>query len=126
MNNFVITIRRPYTKRIIKRTKRFEIRTRIPKDLEKGSKIYVVEAGTHGEIFFSFIVGSIINIDPWDAWLQYGHEDLGVSLDDYYEYTKESKSIYLIEITNIESFPGGFNLRDMSIKHPPMWFARVK
>lgn len=126
MNNFVITIRRPYTYRILKRTKRFEIRTRVPKDLEKGSKIYVVEAGTHGEIFFSFIVGSIIKIAPYDAWQQYGHEDLGVSVEDFHNYTKNSLYIYLIEITNIETFPGGFNLRDMSIKRPPMWFVRVK
>lgn len=126
MNNFVITIRKPYTKRILKRTKKFEIRTRIPKDLEKGDKIYVVEAGTHGGIFFYFIVRSIIKINPWDAWLQYGHKDLGVSLEDFYQYTKNSKFIYLIEIGIIDSTYGCFNIRDMNIKRPPMWFTRVK
>lgn len=126
MNNFVITIRKPYTKLILKKTKKFEIRTRIPKDLEKGSRIFVVEAGTHGAIFFSFIVGNIIKIAPYDAWQQYGLEYLGVSVEDFHNYTKNSLNIYLIEITNLWTYPGGFNLCEMSIKRPPMWFARVK
>lgn len=126
MNSFVITIRRPYTDHIVEHTKKFEIRTRIPKNLAKGDKIYVTEAGTQGDIYFSFIVGNIIRIQPSNAWPKFGQNLLGVSFKEFYEYTKNYPYIYLIEITQIELICAGFNISDMSIKRPPMWFARVK
>lgn len=125
MNQFICSIQFPYTEYIIQGHKIYEIRTKIPKNLKTGDRIYVVESGTHGKILFHFLVGKILMIDPELAWARYNFQ-LGISLEKFRQYVNGKDKIFLIEITSISNTFHHFNVADLGFKRAPNWFYKLK
>lgn len=125
MNQFICSIQHPYTEYILHCHKLYEIRTRIPKDMKTGDRIYVVESGSHGKIRLHFLVGKIIEIEPKLAWRRYEFE-LGISYENFKKYTDGKDKIFLIEITNVRNLNFYCNVSDLGYKRAPNWFYKWK
>lgn len=123
MNQFICSIKYPYTKYILQHHKLYEIRTKIPKDMKTGDRIFVVESGSHGQIPFHFLVGNIIEIEPKLAWQRY-HLLLGIPIEDFKLYVDGKDKIYLIEITNLYNLYYCLSVSDFGFSRAPNWFYK--
>lgn len=123
MNQFICSIQYPYTERILHHHKLYEIRTKIPKDMKTGDRIFVVESNSHGKIRFHFLVGDIIEIEPRLAWSRY-HFLLGIPYNKFMKYVEGRDKIFLIEITNLSNTFYHFSVSDLGFKRAPNWFYK--
>lgn len=122
--NWCVSLKQKYAERILDGRKTIEIRTRLPKFLSKGDKIFVCTSGSCGQIRFSFRVRRKIFVDPEIAWKYYKYQ-MCISRVDYEKYIGGRSFVWLVEIEGLQVYNPPHNITELNIKRPPMWFTFV-
>lgn len=128
MNNYyVLAVKKPYLDAIIDGSKKYEIRTRIPRNLSKGDWLFLVESGSGGKIQAAAKVDRVRFV-PADVFYEEHAPELCITREDYYDYTLRHghKDIYAISFSQVTD---ARSRRDYLIKlglnRTPQWFQRV-
>lgn len=122
---WIITIKKEYIDKILKGTKRYEIRKKVPKELHEGDVIYICEKGTKGKIVARFEVGNVSKWGRFGAW-QIKGKFLGINTLEYFNYVGGHEFVYLIGIENQMKVESEFNITMLGLKKSPQWFAKEK
>lgn len=105
--------------------KSMEIRTRLPKYLSKGDKVFVCVSGSKGKVPFSFKVVDRIECSPEYAW-HYFATRMGVTVDEFYGYVSGRYRIHLIVIGDLQVYDEPLCIYEMGLNRPPLWFSEIK
>ena len=124
-NSWAITIRPPYVEKIISGVKAYEIRTRLPKELDIDDEVYVVQASSGGNVVLKFRVENIMIGTPLLMWERY-RRDLGVTEGEFSLYCRGKNEVYLIKLGEVERLSPPWSLEDLQLLRSPQWFIRVK
>jgi len=122
---WAITIRPPFIEKIVSGVKAYEIRTRVPRNLDVGDDVYVVQAASGGKVVLVFNVRDIFVGTPERMWELY-KRDLGVSEGEFNLYTANRESVYLIKMEYVRRLVPSWTLEDLQLLRAPQWFTRVK
>ena len=122
--NWCVSLKQKYAERILDGRKTIEIRTRLPRFLSKGDKIFVCTSGSCGQIHFSFRVRRKNFVDPEIAW-KYYWDQMCISRVDYEKYIGGRSFVWLVEIEGLQVYNPPHNIKELNIKRPPMWFTLV-
>lgn len=123
--DWIITIKEEYIEKILNGTKRYEVRTRIPKELEIDDRIFVCKPKTQGKIVAMFEVTCVYRLGKIGAW-ELKKWWLGMSEKEYFEYVFAKDIVYLIKVKNAKSIEKPIYVKELGIKKAPQWFAKVK
>lgn len=127
-NYFVLAIHKAYLDAIIDGRKKFEIRTRIPRDLKKGDWLFLVETKTNGKIQSAAKVKDIHKGRPEDLWREH-QQHLDVTSREWTDYTRDRTIVYLIEfetITDVRTKNHKHNyITYLGLNRTPQWFQRL-
>lgn len=115
---WIVTLHRQFIKSILSGDKTLEVRTRIPKSLRVGDRIYCVEAGSHGKIRLCFTVSDIVSTDPEMLWDSYAGR-IQVNYLAYSEYFKGRTQAFGIGISNVTP------LKNRDTDFIPQWFKKI-
>ena len=124
MNVWMITLEEKYCKAILEGRKKFELRTRIPKDLAASDAILVCKKGSKGLVPFFFLVDAISICSPQIMW-SLNHRRLAIDVKDYLEYTKGKSRVYGLRIGYMYRYDHEMNISDFWVQKPPRWFTQV-
>lgn len=126
-NYYVLAVKKPYLDAIIDGRKKYEIRTRVPRELSKGDWIFLVESGSGGKIQAAARVDRVLLVSQ--DWFYDKHApELCISREDYYNYTlrRGYQFIYAISFSQVTD---GRQRRDyiskLGLKRTPQWFQRI-
>lgn len=121
--NYIISIKHLYAERIYYGTKKYEIRTRIPK-LQRYDYIFIYEPKPIALITGVIIVTNILKLTPQAAWDTKAHV-LGITKDNFDEYCKSKEFIYLIGCDEVVKFNKPGTLSYFGFIHAPQWFVKI-
>jgi len=122
--NILISIKPKYAAQIYDKTKRFEIRKRLPKHLSYGDTIYFYESGT-GLITGSACVDCLIFGTP--DWLyRMHHKKLGIGYNAYQKYVGKAINVYFIKLVHAKRFDTPFTLQEFHLKRAPQSFCYLR
>lgn len=122
--DYAITVKSQYVAAIRSREKCCEIRTRVPRCLKQGDTIYVIEAGTGGDVMLRLRVTAVWCDKPDIVFRIYGH-DAAISRADYDAYVAKREVVYVIDFfIEDEGWPL-MTLADLGLKKAPQWFTKV-
>lgn len=122
MKNYAITLPCNLIEEIALRCKRFEIRTRVPDGLVTGSRIVVVQKGTHGLCRIQLRVKEVHLVDWLTGWSQW-KDWAGIPFDWYKDYVAGRQQMYWIEFVYEGVFDDGIYIEDFGIHDVPQWFS---
>lgn len=122
--DYAITIKPQYVAAIMFGSKRCEIRTRVPKGLGGGDEIYVIEAGTGGEVMLHLLVAEVWCGKPDDMFKILGYK-MAISRADYEKYVAGREVVYIITFIVIQEGRPLMHLADLGLKKAPQWFTKV-
>lgn len=123
--DWIITIKEEYIEKILNGNKRYEVRTRIPKELNIDDRILVCKPKTQGKIVAMFEVSCVYRLGRTSAW-KLKKWFLGMSEKEYFEYVFPKDIVYLIKIKNAKSIEKPLYVKELGVKKVPQWFAKVK
>lgn len=122
--NWCICLKKKFADAILERRKDVELRTRLPKFLSKGDRVFVCVSGTHGQIPFSFVVKWKAMYSTEFVWRNF-EKNLCVSPYEFKKYTDANPFVYLIGIESVRIYKYPLSLDELHLKTPPMWFTLV-
>lgn len=122
--NWCICLKKKFADAILEGRKDVELRTRVPKSLCEGDRIFVCVSGTHGQIPFSFKVKWIGKYGRGFAWKVF-EKNMCVSLNEFRNYTKCSIYVYIIKFESVRIYDHPLSIDELGLKIPPMWFNMV-
>lgn len=123
--SWAMTLKPMYVEAIRGGFKRYEVRTKIPRELYPGDRIFVVRSASGGKVVFCIVVDKIYRFTPIKAWSLFSYA-YGISQEEYDKYTRGRFRVYLIKFGKIEEMPEGMTIRDLGLKIAPQWFQRIK
>ena len=118
-----ITLPRKLIDKIINGQKRIELRKSVPVLEGCMMQVYVVEKGTK-RVPIQFRVDSICYRTPWWIWVNYEHQ-LGITFNEFMNYTKSSKKLYGWHICNVRELSPTFDIDCLGIKKAPQSFVYI-
>ena len=121
---YAITIKPQYVEAIRLRRKLYEIRTRVPRDLRQGDDIFVVEAGTGGEVMLHLRVVAVICNKPDVMYSSLGLY-MAISKKNYDAYVDGREVVYAIAFYVWQEGKPLMKLADLGLKRAPQWFTKV-
>ena len=121
---WMITLEKKYCNAILDGRKKFELRTRIPKNLAAGDTVLVCEKGSKGIVPFYFVIDAIAVCSPLVMWSVYHHR-LAIDEADYLKYTKGRKFVYGLRIRYVYRYNYEVNISDFGVPRAPQWFSVV-
>ena len=124
INDWVMSLKPQYVEAIRKGLESYVIRARLPRELQPGDKVFVVESGSGGKVVLCLTVGAKMMFTPKLAWYRY-QGALGITEEEYKKYTRDKDRIYLLRITIVEEMPEGMTVRDLGFPKAPTWFYRI-
>lgn len=124
-NYYVLALHERFLNALIEGRKKFEIRTRIPSDIRKGDWLFLVQTGTHGKIQSAARIKRIYANNPAILWAEH-QQELGITLEEYQDYTKGREQIYLLEFDQItDARSSRDTIKKLGLKRTPQWFQRI-
>lgn len=120
MTSALISIHPQYAERIYKGEKRFEFRTRQPK--QEVSRIYIYETAPVGAVTGFAEVGGVLSASPSMVWDITRHE-AGITRDAYREYFKNRKLANAYILGDVHRYSAPINLRQLGVSRPPQSFV---
>ena len=119
-----ISLKPEYASAIMEGRKKIEVRTRLPKYLSGGDRVFVCVTGTKGKIPFSFKVAWWGMGRPKRTWRLF-KKDMCVSLSEFDRYTSGRSWVCLMGIENVQICYHPLSVDELGLKTSPLWFARV-
>lgn len=123
--DWIITIKEEYIYKILNGIKKYEVRTRIPKELEVGDRIFVCKPKMSGKIVARFDVSGVYKYGKFGAW-ELKSWYLGIKKEEYFKYVHDKSVVYLIGIENARSIEKPLFVKDFGMEKAPQWFAKCK
>ena len=124
MKDYAITLPCNLIEEIARKNKRFEIRTRVPRELVTGSRIIVIQKGTKGKCRLQLRVKEVHLVDWLTGWSQW-KDWAGIPFDWYENYVAGRQQMYWIEFAYEGFFDEGVCIEDFGIGNIPQWFSIV-
>lgn len=122
--NYAITLPHHLITEIAFGNKKFEIRTRVPRGLQQGSRLVVVEKGTHGKCVMQLYVTAVHCMDWLTAWSLW-KDKAGICFDWYKDYVAHRRRMFWIEVRYEGAYDDGTYIKDFGVCHIPQWFSQV-
>ena len=122
---WAISLKPEYVEAFRNGTKKYEVRSKEPISLCPHDSIYVVQSGSGGKVVLRLEVGRILQFSPDTAWRCYSNE-LGISKEDFDDYTKGREKIALLRIDRVENMPENMTIKDLGLNKAPQWFQQIK
>ena len=120
----MITLHKQFVKSFLEGEKEIELRTRVPKKLQKDDIIVVAQSGTHNKVVMKMSVLSVIKLSPTEMFERY-YRSIQVNYLAYKNYTKAREWVYGIKTCNVKKLDEGLHTSDFGIKKAPQWFRKV-
>lgn len=124
INDWVMSLKPQYVEAMRKGLMSYVIRSRLPRELQPGDRVFVVESGSGGKVVLCLVLGERVMYTPELAWYRY-QGALGITEEEYKKYTRDKDRIYLLRILVIEEMPEGMTVRDLGFPKAPTWFYRI-
>ena len=125
MQHYAITLPYDLIQAIAFGTKRIEVRTRVPKDLQPGSKIIVAQKKTDGQVRLQLRVKAVHHLDWLTGWSTF-KDKIAVDYKWYIDYVHRRSSMFFVEFVYEGAFDDGVYLEEFGIIHAPQWFSVVR
>lgn len=122
---WMITLHKGFVKSFLEGEKDIELRTRVPKALQRGDIIVVAQSGTHNKVVMQMSVLSVIKLQPSEMFERYGKE-IQLNYLAYEDYTKGHQCVYGIRVYHVAEMAGELHTSDFGIEKAPQWFREVK
>ena len=125
MQHYAITLPYDLIQAIAFGTKRIEVRTRVPKDLQAGSKIIVIQKNTMGQVRLQLRVKEVHHLDWLNGWSLF-KDKIAVDYKWYIDYVHNRPTMYFVEFVYEGAFDDGVYMEDFGIVNVPQWFSIVR
>lgn len=123
--DWIITIKREYLDKILSGEKRVEFRTRLPRKLSRGDRVFCVGSGTCGRVISAFYVEGVVAYGINAMWDRYSNCGC-ISRSDFFEYFSGRNIAYAMRIAHVIRIDGNLNVRQLGLSGAPQWFARPR
>lgn len=121
---WMITIEPLYIQAIISGLKTIELRKFVPRGMQRGDKVIVVEKGSYNKVALRFDVSGIIVLSPSHMW-EFHHSELAIDYVDYLRYTDAHALVYGIKISNVREARYNVECTYFGVKNAPQSYVRV-
>lgn len=121
--NWAISLKPQFVEAIREGRKTCEVRTRIPRELQSGDYLYVVETNTHGKVALKLRVATIHYGDTNKMYIRYFRDSLALTAMEYIDYANGRDNMYFITFDVVEDYDK--ITPEMRLVHSPQWFKRV-
>ncbi len=123
MSEILLSIHPEYVSRILKGTKKFEYRRRIPK--KKISKIIIYSTHPEMKVVGEVEVLGILELNKSQLWEETKMFS-GITQKKYREYFKDRKVAFAYELGEVTRYYPDKKLSDYDINYPPQSFVYLK
>jgi len=126
--DIVISVQHKFVKRILAGNKAAELRRRAPR-IQPGCRVWIYTKAPEAVISVCVTVDRIVTGSPRKIW-QSHRSDLGVSLNEFEDYFRDSDTGCAIFFRQVEDVSPGVGLSEIRSKskdfHPPQFFKRLE
>ena len=126
--DIVISVQQKFVERIVAGKKAAELRRRAPR-IQPGCRVWIYTKAPEAVISICVTVDRIVTGTPQDIWQSHS-SDLGVSLDEFEEYFRETETGCAIFFKQVVDVSPGVALSEIRSKskgfHPPQFFKRLE
>ncbi|MEO8735491.1 MAG: ASCH domain-containing protein [Edaphobacter sp.] len=125
--DIIISVQPKFVERILAGEKVAELRRRVPR-IQPGCKVWIYTTAPDAVISVCVTVDHIVTASPDKLWKSH-RKTLGVSIEEFEEYFKESQTGCAIFFAKVEGLNPGVALAEIRSKskgfHPPQFFKRL-
>jgi predicted transcriptional regulator len=125
--DIVISVQPKFVERILAGEKVAELRRRVPR-IQPGCKVWIYTTAPDAVISICVTVERIVTATPNELWKSH-RKTIGVSIDEFEDYFKESQIGCAIFFAKVEGLHPSVALAEIRSKskgfHPPQFFKRL-
>lgn len=122
MAKILLSIKPEYAKKIIKRTKKFEFRRRLPK--EPVDSIIIYSTSPDMKVIAEVEVLEILALSNDSLW-NLTKSAAGISRPKFFEYFKGCEVAYAFRLGKVSEYNPSLQLSDFGIQKPPQSFMYI-
>lgn len=121
---YMMTISSDYVQAINSGRKIIELRKFVPRGMQRGDRVIVVEKCSDSKVALMFDVDGIILLPPSQMWILY-YKELAMNYVDYLRYTDNCSLVYGIKIRNVRKPRYDVDCTYFGVKASPKNYERV-
>lgn len=122
---WAISLHKQYVKSFLEGDKKVEVRTRVPKTLNTGDWVFVIQTDSGGRVVMRMRVRAIWRMSPELLWERMSHS-IQVNYLAYAEYFKGKRIAYGILIDEVDPITEEVYFEELGLNKAPQWFSMVK
>lgn len=121
---YAMSLKPEYVQAFKEGRKTIEIRTSVPRYIQPGDLLVVVETGTGGQVPMHLRVKGKMQITPKALWENH-RQRLAISEEEFQKYTKGRSWLNCIMVDAVYTFNPPFRREQYGLLTSPQWFTAV-